>query len=84
VDSAVVSTTDGVGASWYRRDPAEFQRLLKRSVAVHERFAREWPRLAQQYRRSLEEITSPSAWEKTFDAARPVAPDDGARKEGAE
>jgi len=85
VDSAVVSTTDGVGASWYRRNPAEFQRLLKRSIVVHERFAREWPRLAQQYRRSLEEITSPSAWEKTFDAARPVAPaDDGARKEGAE
>jgi galactofuranosylgalactofuranosylrhamnosyl-N-acetylglucosaminyl-diphospho-decaprenol beta-1,5/1,6-galactofuranosyltransferase len=71
-DSAIVSTTDGTGASWYRRDPREFRRLLKRTVIAHEELAREWPRLAKEYRRALEDVTSPSAWEKTFDAARPV------------
>jgi galactofuranosylgalactofuranosylrhamnosyl-N-acetylglucosaminyl-diphospho-decaprenol beta-1,5/1,6-galactofuranosyltransferase len=73
-DSAVVTTTDGAGASWYRRDPREFRRLLLRTVAVHQQMAREWPRLAKEYRRALDDVTSPSAWEKTFDAARPVAP----------
>ena len=73
-DSAVVTSTDGAGASWYRRDPREFRRLLLRTVAVHQQLAREWPRLAKEYRRALEDVTSPSAWEKTFDAARPVSP----------
>jgi galactofuranosylgalactofuranosylrhamnosyl-N-acetylglucosaminyl-diphospho-decaprenol beta-1,5/1,6-galactofuranosyltransferase len=76
-DSAIVSTTDGTGASWYRRSPREFRRLLARSVAVHQELAREWPRVAKAYRRALEEIASPSAWEKTFDAARPAGPEDG-------
>jgi galactofuranosylgalactofuranosylrhamnosyl-N-acetylglucosaminyl-diphospho-decaprenol beta-1,5/1,6-galactofuranosyltransferase len=71
-DSAIVSTTDGAGAAWYRRDPKEFRRLLKRTVAVHEQLAKEWPRLAKEYRRALEDVTSTSAWEKTFDAARPT------------
>ena len=71
-DSAIVSTTDGAGASWYRRDPKQFRRLLKRTVIAHEELAREWPRLAREYRRALDDVTSPSAWEKTFDAARPV------------
>ncbi|MGI8613980.1 MAG: glycosyltransferase [Nocardioidaceae bacterium] len=71
LDSAVVSTTDGSSASWYRRDPGEFQRLLMRSVAVHQQFAREWPRLAKQYRAALPEVTSASAWEATFFAAAP-------------
>ncbi|MCW2808029.1 MAG: glycosyl transferase, partial [Marmoricola sp.] len=35
----------------------------------HERLYREWPRLAQQYRDSLGEITSPARWEKTFSAS---------------
>jgi galactofuranosylgalactofuranosylrhamnosyl-N-acetylglucosaminyl-diphospho-decaprenol beta-1,5/1,6-galactofuranosyltransferase len=70
-DSAIVTTTDGAGASWYRRNPKEFRRMLRRTVAAHQQLAREWPRLAKEYRRELEDVTSPSAWEKTFDAARP-------------
>jgi len=78
MDSAVVSTTDGTGASWYRRDPHRFQTLLARTIAVHERFQREWPRLAREYRAALPEVASPQAWEQTFDAARP-RPDDQPR-----
>ncbi|HZG99121.1 MAG TPA: glycosyltransferase [Nocardioidaceae bacterium] len=70
LNSAVVSTTDGTAATWYRRDPMLFRQLLARSVAVHERFAKEWPRLARAYREALPEITSPQAWERTFASAR--------------
>jgi galactofuranosylgalactofuranosylrhamnosyl-N-acetylglucosaminyl-diphospho-decaprenol beta-1,5/1,6-galactofuranosyltransferase len=72
LDSAVVSTTDGTSSMWYRRDPLLFRQLLARTVAVHERFAREWPRLARAYREALPEIASPQAWERTFAAARPA------------
>jgi hypothetical protein len=47
-----------------------FRQLLARSVAVHERFAKEWPRLARAYREALPEITSPQAWERTFASAQ--------------
>ncbi|WP_028654003.1 glycosyltransferase [Nocardioides sp. J54] len=65
-DSAIVSMNDGTSAALYRRDPEKYRDLLKRSVDLHVRFAREWPQLAQQYRDALDEITSPEAWEKTF------------------
>jgi hypothetical protein len=67
-----VSTTDGTAASWYRREPKEFQRLLRRTIRVHEQFALEWPRLAREYRAALPELTSMHGWESTFDAARPA------------
>lgn len=66
LDSAVVSMNDGTAAALYRRDPAQYRDLLKRSLELHLRFRREWPRLAQEYRAKLPEITSPEAWEKTF------------------
>ena len=71
LDSAIVSTTDGTAASWYRRDPRRFQHLLARTVAVHERFQREWPRLARDYRTALPEVSSVPSWEATFEAAGP-------------
>jgi galactofuranosylgalactofuranosylrhamnosyl-N-acetylglucosaminyl-diphospho-decaprenol beta-1,5/1,6-galactofuranosyltransferase len=70
LDSAIVSTTDGTAASWYRREPKEFQRLLRRTIRIHEQFALEWPRLSKEYRGSLPELTSMHMWESTFDAAR--------------
>ncbi|HET7351277.1 MAG TPA: glycosyltransferase [Marmoricola sp.] len=66
LDSAIVSMNDGASAAFYRRDPARFRDLVKRTVAVHEKFREEWPRLAQEYRDKLPEITSPEAWDKTF------------------
>ncbi len=72
LDSAVVSTTDGAAATWYRRDPQLFRQLLARTVAVHEQFAVEWPRLARAYRAALPRIASPQEWEATFAAAAPA------------
>jgi len=65
-DSAVVSMNDGSSVALYKRDPAHYRDLLKRTIEIHRRFHREWPALAQQYRDALGEITSPEAWEKTF------------------
>jgi galactofuranosylgalactofuranosylrhamnosyl-N-acetylglucosaminyl-diphospho-decaprenol beta-1,5/1,6-galactofuranosyltransferase len=65
-DSAVVSMNDGSSVALYKRDPAHYRDLLKRTIEIHRRFHREWPELARQYREALGEITSPEAWEKTF------------------
>jgi galactofuranosylgalactofuranosylrhamnosyl-N-acetylglucosaminyl-diphospho-decaprenol beta-1,5/1,6-galactofuranosyltransferase len=65
-DSAVVSMNDGTSAALYRREPAHFRDLLRRTVEIHERFRREWPRLAAEYRAALRDITSPQTWEETF------------------
>jgi galactofuranosylgalactofuranosylrhamnosyl-N-acetylglucosaminyl-diphospho-decaprenol beta-1,5/1,6-galactofuranosyltransferase len=66
LDSAIVSMNDGASAAFYRRDPERFRDLMKRTLEIHERFRREWPKLADEYRRALPEITSPEAWDKTF------------------
>jgi galactofuranosylgalactofuranosylrhamnosyl-N-acetylglucosaminyl-diphospho-decaprenol beta-1,5/1,6-galactofuranosyltransferase len=58
---------DGSSAALYERDPAKFRDLMKRTVDIHSRFQREWPRLAAEYRAALGDITSPEAWEKTFE-----------------
>lgn len=65
-DSAVVSMNDGSSVALYQRDPDRYRDLLKRTVAIHRRFHAEWPRLAEEYRAALGEITSPATWERTF------------------
>ena len=65
-DSAVVSMNDGTSAALYQRDPEMFRDLMAKTIEIHERLRREWPRLAEEYRSKLGEITSPEAWEETF------------------
>jgi galactofuranosylgalactofuranosylrhamnosyl-N-acetylglucosaminyl-diphospho-decaprenol beta-1,5/1,6-galactofuranosyltransferase len=65
-DSAIVSMNDGTSAAFYQRDHKQFRDLMKRTLEIHERYRREWPRLAQEYRSQLAEITSPEAWDETF------------------
>jgi len=69
LDSAIVSMPDGTSAAFYQRDPELFRDLLRRTVEIHERLYREWPRLSQLYRDQLGEITSLQRWEKTFAAS---------------
>jgi galactofuranosylgalactofuranosylrhamnosyl-N-acetylglucosaminyl-diphospho-decaprenol beta-1,5/1,6-galactofuranosyltransferase len=71
-DSAVVSMPDGNSAAFYQRDRDQFTDLLRRSVDLHQRLYREWPRLAALYRDQLGEITSPQRWEKTITASTPT------------
>jgi galactofuranosylgalactofuranosylrhamnosyl-N-acetylglucosaminyl-diphospho-decaprenol beta-1,5/1,6-galactofuranosyltransferase len=74
LDSAVVSTTDGTSAAWYRRDRERFARLLKRSIELHERLALEWPALAQRYQAAADELVSPQRWAQTFEELAQAAP----------
>jgi galactofuranosylgalactofuranosylrhamnosyl-N-acetylglucosaminyl-diphospho-decaprenol beta-1,5/1,6-galactofuranosyltransferase len=66
-DSALVSSADGTSVSWYKRNPKLAKDLMARSVAIHARLAREWPRLAEEYRRALPDLVSPDTWAETFE-----------------
>ncbi len=65
-DSAIVSMNDGTSAALYQRDPEKFRELMRKTVEIHERLRREWPRLAEEYRSKLGQVTSPEAWDETF------------------
>jgi len=69
LDSALVSAADGTSASWYRRDRSLFRSLGWRSVILHARLRRRWPRLAADYRAAAAEFTSPQRWRETFAAS---------------
>ena len=66
-DSAIVSSADGVTASWYRRSPKEFRDQVARSAKLHARLYQEWPELAARYREALPELSSPETWKQTFE-----------------
>ena len=57
---------DGTSAALYHRDPEQFRDLMAKTITIHEQLTREWPRLAEEYRAKLAEITSPEAWDETF------------------
>jgi galactofuranosylgalactofuranosylrhamnosyl-N-acetylglucosaminyl-diphospho-decaprenol beta-1,5/1,6-galactofuranosyltransferase len=69
VDSALVSAPDGATTAWYQRDPQLFRSLTQRSLMLHARLLREWPRLAAGYRAEAAGFTSPSRWRQTFEAS---------------
>ncbi len=69
LDSALVSSADGTSVSWYKRDPKMAKDLLQRSIAIHTRLAKEWPRLAEEYRKALPDLVAPEAWHSTFEAS---------------
>ncbi|MFB8386199.1 glycosyltransferase [Microbacterium sp. NPDC055910] len=69
-DSALVNSADGSGKSIYTRDRAKFRRMLIDSVRLHGRIAKEWPRLAAEYRAALGDLTSHEAWHRRFDETR--------------
>ncbi|MGE3285744.1 MAG: glycosyltransferase, partial [Pseudonocardia sp.] len=67
LDSATVSTPDGRGVTFRRRDPAEFRGGLRRVAALSRDVARAWPDLRRRYRAALPELTSAEAWARAFD-----------------
>jgi len=69
LDSALVSTAEGKGAAWYRRNPALFRSLGWLSWRMHRRLRRQWPQLSAKYRAAAPELTSPQKWRETFAAA---------------
>ncbi len=74
LDSATVGTADGRGVTFRRRDPRTFWRMLRHSISVHLRLYREFPRLREQYRAHLGELTSPESWAYAFEGKLPPSP----------
>ncbi len=62
LDSATVSTPDGRGVTFRRRDPALFKRMAATSVRQLREVAKAWPELRRRYRAALPELTSREAW----------------------
>ena len=65
-DSAVVSTADGNGAAWYKRDRQRASRIMQRSVALHRQLLTQWNELASTYRTEVVDLTGPDAWRETW------------------
>ncbi|GAB2511035.1 galactofuranosylgalactofuranosylrhamnosyl-N-acetylglucosaminyl-diphospho-decaprenol beta-1,5/1,6-galactofuranosyltransferase [Paramicrobacterium agarici] len=65
-DSALISTADGSGKAWYRRDRDTFRLLLRESVALHRDLRARWPRLSQEFQGSLTSLVSVERWRQTF------------------
>jgi galactofuranosylgalactofuranosylrhamnosyl-N-acetylglucosaminyl-diphospho-decaprenol beta-1,5/1,6-galactofuranosyltransferase len=65
-DSAIVSTADEVGASWYKRDRTRSAEIMRRSVALHQQLVRRWDELSHEYRDAVPEVTDPKAWIETW------------------
>jgi galactofuranosylgalactofuranosylrhamnosyl-N-acetylglucosaminyl-diphospho-decaprenol beta-1,5/1,6-galactofuranosyltransferase len=68
LDSAIVSSADGSGASWYKRQPEQFRTMMARSIKLHQQLLRDWDKLSKVYAEALPEFTSPQAWKQTFEA----------------
>jgi galactofuranosylgalactofuranosylrhamnosyl-N-acetylglucosaminyl-diphospho-decaprenol beta-1,5/1,6-galactofuranosyltransferase len=66
LDSATVGTADGRGVTFRRREHDTFWRMLRHSVRIHIRLYREFPRLKEEYRAHLGDLTSPQSWSKAF------------------
>jgi galactofuranosylgalactofuranosylrhamnosyl-N-acetylglucosaminyl-diphospho-decaprenol beta-1,5/1,6-galactofuranosyltransferase len=62
LDSATVSTPDGRGVTFRRRDPQLFRQLLRRSIGQLRDVGRAWPELRRSYREALPELTSGETW----------------------
>jgi galactofuranosylgalactofuranosylrhamnosyl-N-acetylglucosaminyl-diphospho-decaprenol beta-1,5/1,6-galactofuranosyltransferase len=66
LDSATVSNADGSGVAFRRRDPKVFRELATRTAHNYRRLIAEWPKLVEQYRAAVPELTSVESWRKVF------------------
>jgi len=62
LDSATVSTPDGRGVTFRRRDPELFRSMLVRSARQLRDIGKAWPDLRRRYQEALPELSSREAW----------------------
>ena len=75
-DSVLVSSADGSGAAWLRRDPAQFRSIMRRSTILHARLAREWEHARRHVQGGRpDDQRSRGSGRKTFAAVRGHASD---------
>lgn len=68
LDSALITSSDGTGVSWHKRDAQKVRSMALRSAALHRRLLANWDNLAAEYRAALPEFTSQDTWSRTFAA----------------
>lgn len=64
LDGATVSTSDGTGVTYRKRDRRQFWELLRVSLALHQQVLRSWPALRRRYREGMPELVSRGAWDE--------------------
>ncbi|GAA1872544.1 glycosyltransferase [Pseudonocardia ailaonensis] len=62
LDSATVSTPDGRGVTFRRRDPELFKKMVRESFELHREVQKRWPQLRASYREAQPWLTSRDAW----------------------
>jgi galactofuranosylgalactofuranosylrhamnosyl-N-acetylglucosaminyl-diphospho-decaprenol beta-1,5/1,6-galactofuranosyltransferase len=68
LDGVTVSTADGRGVTYRKRDPQAFRAMLARSVALHRQLAAEFPALRKRYRAAAPQLTDRTGWKRVFNA----------------
>jgi galactofuranosylgalactofuranosylrhamnosyl-N-acetylglucosaminyl-diphospho-decaprenol beta-1,5/1,6-galactofuranosyltransferase len=67
LDSATVSTPDGRGVTFRRRDPRLFRSQLATSTQLLRDLGREWPSLRARFRDAAPHLTSREGWKQVFE-----------------
>ncbi|HEX8519608.1 MAG TPA: glycosyltransferase [Pseudonocardia sp.] len=67
LDSATVSTPDGRGVTFRRRDPRLFREQLRTSGALLRTVGRDWQELRRRYRDAAPHLTSREGWKQIFE-----------------
>ncbi|MCZ4517013.1 glycosyltransferase [Rhodococcus ruber] len=66
VDGVTVTTADGRGVVYRKRDRAQAAALLKEALSLRKQLAAEFPALKARYRDAVPHLTSKETWERVF------------------
>ncbi|RVW06912.1 glycosyltransferase family 2 protein [Prescottella agglutinans] len=66
VDGVTVTTADGRGVVYRKRDPRIAARLFKESLRLRRELAERFPDLKREYKAAVPELTSKERWERVF------------------
>ena len=68
VDGATVTTADGRGVVYRKRDRDKAAALFRESAALHRELYRRFPEMRRRYRDAHTELVTKEAWSRVFDA----------------
>jgi galactofuranosylgalactofuranosylrhamnosyl-N-acetylglucosaminyl-diphospho-decaprenol beta-1,5/1,6-galactofuranosyltransferase len=66
VDGVTVTTADGRGVVYRKRDPRQAWGLLKEAMRLRRELARRFPELKDEYAAAVPSLTSKERWERVF------------------
>ncbi|MGF6881650.1 galactofuranosylgalactofuranosylrhamnosyl-N-acetylglucosaminyl-diphospho-decaprenol beta-1,5/1,6-galactofuranosyltransferase [Nocardia sp. GAS34] len=69
VDGVTVTTADGRGVVYRKRDPRQALALFKEAMRLRRELAERFPEVRKQYRAAHAKLTSTAAWEQAFGIA---------------